>query len=308
MKDLLLPDTGRHIDRLPQATCIEARHALFLPVAKLTGPVVAAFKKRYPRGREIPGPGFTVKLDAPLTQAHKSLLEVLVARVRHIPFPDGAAAFFFTRYWLAKQLGDGERTDRVSRLITDLQKSLLTVTVHGDRYIHKDTQGVITRSGVVTRTSPDSVLAPLTDEQLALHHELHYVVLNPHYMRLFSLDQGIYYGQHLSAILSLRHAQVQALVRTVFSHERVNRPLLNSVYADGTAQKGLLEDIGISDRSRQYAALRMVEDSKDALAALGIEVRPDRRNRLCVYYTKKKDDVYICSPQRRKGMDSKKAA
>lgn len=290
----LLKDKRSIMTDIPQATVLEARNAIFLPIQKVTARTLAAFKKNHPKGRVIStdDESLNISIDSPLTQTHKNFLEVLTSSlVPYYSVAGGPPTFVFTRYWGADELGMGDHYEQLDAMIKYLQKALITVTVGAAGGTHSESEGIITRAGKIT--NPEAMATELGIPVKGTH-ELRYVRLSEHYMRAFAADDTLRYPTLVRKIVELSHPVLQALVRYAMSHRTLNHALLDTKLDDGAIKDGLLTKIGVARGSAQYDAQALILERAAELISWDIEIKPDARKRVCAFMAARIKDAYYC--------------
>ena len=223
-----------------------------------------------------------------LTQTHQNILDSIIVNAEATrKLPDGKLAFLYSPAKVLRYMGITPKHhswlyDKLSDFITEIEIETDTFRKSGSLLYQKGESKV----PIPRRSLPGKEKG---DERTQPCYQL--VVFHPFFSCLFDVDVAIHYRGLLPAILKLKRAVTQAVVRFCLSHDRVNMALLDILTALGVMNKDT------PARTRRHI-IKQVRDEIEALEKdFGIELRKMADGREGVFY-QKHPKVWFESPEK----------
>lgn len=264
----------------PTTTVIQSRVPMFLPTK-----VVPAPKGKRPMIVEAyhETPWGSVTISGPvLTQVHRNILDLVFSRFNASALSDesGQTRITVDPYRLQKALGVTPTSHTwLLRKLNELAEVKLVIV---DFRRRRTT--VCRVLDAVTFEHPHTKNERPARARLALR-QTYFLRFSPEFMHLYREDIRVKYLPLVGAILQLRHAINQALVRFCLTHSNVNCWALDHVLVWLGASRA-----GMSRRSVRRIKQHVRAEAATLRAAFGIRVENDR-----VSYTQH-DVVYVEDP------------
>lgn len=232
---------------MPSTTAAQTRIPIFAPTKRVTRNFVTEVESKWG----------TAKIEGPLTQVHRSILDVLLTCYPQKKMKGGSIAVVFPLHDLLKRLGQSTGTTDskwVKGKLTELRQASLSIKAQ-----LPDGSRVEIETGII-------------NEHRAVHKNgttRYGVVFSEPYVNYVQSDIGFRYTtEQLETILSL-DAVPQAVARFALTHRALNMSITDIFSHIGVT--------GISERAiRKHVAT--VHESADLLKALGLDLRGDGKD------------------------------
>jgi len=263
-------------------TSRQCRGGVFLPVRKLprTDPDATVVVTENQWGK------VTLKR-CRLTQTHNNIRDAILAYAELIrKAPDGRTAVLYSPGKILRKMKiRGKNHAWLYRKLEDMIGTLIeveTATFRGTGpMIQRIMESKVGMGGLLPKNETDG---EKTEPRFQL------VIFDPFFSYLFNVDIGVHYKDLLPAILDLRHAVNQALVRFCLSHDEVNMALEEILIALGAVRAE------IPDRTKRQI-LKYVRDEAEAMRRdFGIGFRKMADGREGIFY-QKHPKVWFESPK-----------
>lgn len=225
-----------------------------------------------------------------LTQTHQNILESIIVNAEATrKLPDGKFAFLYSPAKVLRYMGITPKNhswlyDKLSDFITEIEIETDTFRKSGPLLYEKEESKV---------PMPGRILPGEKGGKRTKQPCYQLIVFHPFFSRLFDVDVAVHYRELLPAILKLKHAVTQAVVRFCLSHDRVNMAMIDILTALVAMNKNT------PARTRRHVIKQVRDEIEDLKKNFGIEIRRMENGQEGIFY-QKHPKVWFGSPKNTK--------